>query len=527
MATLYEHILKYQDKTTPAIYYENKTISYVLLHKNIRKMISYLKSKGIKENDVVTVVLPNVPTTIYLLYALDAIGAKQNIIHPLTPFEGILQAMEDTSSKNLIVLETLYQEHTLEFEEASYNIFFVNPMYDNNLFMRKAFYFKYKGIKENDHMFKIDKFHKEEEYVGEINHDDKKDSIFLHSGGTTGNPKIIALSDQAFNNLSSKIDGIVPSSLEGKSMLAVLPHFHGFGLGMGIHSPLYKGATTAIMMKFNSNKIIKWINQNKINFIIGIPLLYTKLFENKKFLKCHYENLEYLFIGGDNCSTELIEKTNNFFKEKGIDCALLEGYGLTETVTVSNVNTKENQKVGSVGKPLEGIKIQIRDEELNLLKPNEVGEVFISGDTLMNGYFNNPKATQETKLVIDDEEWIRTGDLGYLDEDGFLFIKGRKKRLIKISGINVYPSEVENLVSRIEGVRHAALIYFEESKKMSLFVTIHKEQVDDQEQLIKEIDKNIKNKFTKYAWPKTIHIVEHFPRTKMGKIDYKEFKDLD
>ena len=490
-------------------------------------MITYLKNKGIKEDDVVTIVLPNVPVTIYLLYALNAIGAKQNIIHPLTPFDGIIKAMEDTSSKNLIILETIYQERMIEFDEANYNIFFVNPMYDKNIFMRHAFYLKFKGIKENDHMFKIDHFHKEKEYVGEINHDDLKDSIYLHSGGTTGNPKIIALSDASFNNLSSKIDGIVPSSLEGKSMLAVLPHFHGFGLGMGIHSPLFEGATTAIMMKFDGDKIIKWINQGKINFIIGIPLLYTKLFENKKFMKCKMENLEYLFIGGDNCSRDLITKTNAFFKKKGIDCALLEGYGLTETVTVCNVNTKENQKVGSVGKPLQGIKVQIRDENLNLLKPNEVGEVFVSGNTLMNGYYHNPKATQETKMVIDEEEWIRTGDLGYLDEEGFLFIKGRKKRLIKIAGINVYPSEVENLVSNMDGVRHAALIYFKDENKLKLFVTIEEDKIKDKELLKKEIETQVKNNFTKYAWPKEIEIVKHFPRTKMGKIDYKGFEKLN
>lgn len=524
METLYESIAKYQNKDIVAMYYENKKINYKTLISNIHKMVNYLREEGIKEGDVVTLVLPNVPSCIYAFYALNAIGAIENILHPLTPLPKIIESMEKTKSKVLITLGTLYQEINKNYYDSDIKFFLVNPMYDNNLLMRKMFYLKFKKPKGKN-IYNLEDFRKHSDAVKIKHHDSSQNSIYLHSGGTTGNSKIIALSDESFNNLSAKVDGII-DDLTNKSMLAVLPTFHGFGLGMGIHAPLSQGATLALMMKFNLNKIIKYINQNKFNYIIGIPHLYEKLLESKKFLNSKLENLDYCFVGGDNVSVKLIERFNKTMAEHHSKAKMYEGYGLTETVTVCCVNTKKDYKIASVGKPIRGIEIKIKNDDLEDLPVNEVGEIFISGNTLMNEYLFDSKTIKETLLNIDGKTWVRTGDMGYLDEEGFLFIKGRKKRIIIISGYNVYPNEVEKVAMENDKVFNATLVYFEKDKPhTNLYIIKNKDSIISDEELRNEIMAELRANFIKYSLPSKIIFMEKFPRTSVGKIDTLKFID--
>ena len=526
MSTLYESLKKNENIKVNALYFENKSYTFKEVVKNVEKMVTYLQSKGIKENDVVTVVLPNVPVTIYLFYALNAIGAIQNIVHPLTPAKQIVKTMEETNSKHAIVLATIYQDDKELFDNSKYSFFFVNPVHDQSFLMRNVFYLKYKKVKENNHLFLIDNFRKCKETSDIKTHDSSKTSIYLHSGGTTGTPKVICLSDDSLNNLADKVDGIIEGKIEGKSMLAVLPSFHGFGLGMGIHAPLYNKAASALMIKFNSKKVIKWINQNKVNLVIGVPLLYQKLMKDENFEKSKLSNLEFCFIGGDNVPPSLINHFNEVMEKHNSSAKLLEGYGLTETVTVCNVNTKTNNKVGSVGKPLKGIVNVIKDENLNTLKPNEIGEVYVAGNTLMNGYLNDELASKSTIVNIDGVDYIKTGDLGYIDEEGFLFLKGRMKRMFKISGINVYPSEVEKIATDNEDIHDASLEYFNEGKPhMVLFVIKNHNSLKSEEQIKEELMAQLKEKVLKYSLPNKIVFMNEFPKTNVGKIDHKAFKD--
>ena len=159
--TLYEKILKYDNSKLNALYYVDKKVSFIQLLSNIRKLVTYFSKKGIKKGDIVTVVLPNIPSSIYTFYALDALGAIQNIIHPLTTFDKIIETMEQTGSNNVVLLATNYQDNEKYINESKYHFFFANPMYDNSLLLRHMFYFKFKKPKENSHIFLLDKFYKE------------------------------------------------------------------------------------------------------------------------------------------------------------------------------------------------------------------------------------------------------------------------------------------------------------------------------------------------------------------------------
>lgn len=523
---LYERILNYNNSDINALYYNNKSISYKQMMINIRKMANFLSLKGIKKGDVVTVVLPNIPVTIYTFYALNALGVIQNIIHPLTSFENIIKSMENTNSKSVILLSTYYKENINTINALDYKFFFVNPLNDNSFVERNIFYLKYPKPKSSNYIYLLDKYIKYEE-IGRLPSTlDDETSIYLHSGGTTGTPKTICLSNESINNLVNKMHEIVGEDTVGKSMLAVLPMFHGFGLGMGVHAPLSNGAASCLMMKFDAKKVVKYINQGKINYIIGVPLLYQKLLKEPGFIKSKLNRLECAFIGGDNVNISLINEFNQLMKENKSNCRMYEGYGLTETVTVCSVNSKNNYKIGSVGMPLKDLEIIVLDENQKRVNDNTVGEVYVSGDTLMNGYLNDDKSTSLTIANINDKKYIKTGDLGYLDNEGYLFLKGRKKRMYKIHGINVYPNEVEKIVSENKYVYDSSLEYFSEpSPLLVLFVIKHK-NINLSEDLIKEdIINELKKRVLKYSLPKEIIFVDEFPKTNVGKIDHNKFKN--
>jgi long-chain acyl-CoA synthetase len=353
--------------------------------------------------------------------------------------------------------------------------------------------------------------------------------VYLHSGGTTGTPKAIALSDDALNNLSDKMVDVLgeeAKDIHNHGMMAVLPTFHGFGLGIGVHTPLKLGFRCVLFMKFEPKKILRAIDRGDVTLLIGIPLLYQKLMNHPMFAKTDFSHLEACYVGGDNVPTSLLASFNEMMEKRGSHCLMQEGYGLTETVTVCNVNTRAQYRLGSVGKPLTGMVNEIRDENGNLLGHNAVGEVYVGGNTLMNGYLHDQEATAQTVVEVEGRRMIRTGDLGYVDSDGFLFLKGRKKRVFKISGMNVYPAEIEKLVTDNNDVRDASLEFFEEPKPHTVLFVIREQNCQKTE---KELAANlmalISQHQLKYALPQRVIFLSSFPQTAVGKIDHSAFRE--
>lgn len=524
---MYRSLLKHENKETVAIRFENKEISYKILLANIRKTVSFFRRLGVQEGDVVTLALPNVPAGVYALYALNAMGAVMNIIHPLSPAEEIIRTAKETGSTAIVALSTLCKAHGEAFSQSGIKTVFVNPMADVSSLMKTLCYFKYGKAKGKQGLYDLEGYKKEKEDQTYSHRDPALPCIYLHSGGTTGASKIIELSADALNNLVARSDDLLPYGIAGKSILAVLPAFHGFGLGMGIHAPLYWGATSALMTKFDAAKTLKWIHSGKVNVILGVPLLYQKLMKHPAFADDDLTHIECAFVGGDNVPPSLIESFNTLMEENGSIGRMLEGYGLTETVTVCTVNTHKEFRMGSVGKPLRDIEITVRDENQTILPPGTVGEVYIAGDTLMNGYYKDPEATGKTVLTLEGKPWVRSGDLGYLDEEGYLFLKGRIKRVYKIAGINVYPAEVEKIATDLtEDIHDAALELFGSPKPhLTLFLIRNKNSSHTEEEIRETVMGNISRRMTKYCIPEKVIFLESFPKTKVGKTDHKAFKE--
>ena len=527
MTTIFDKIRENKnDEKNIALFYKGRNFTYKDFNINVAKTAKMLKSIGIKEGDVVTLSLPNIPSCIYSLYALNSIGAIINILHPLTQFNTVIEKMDYTNSKYAILLETLYKDNIDFIKKSDKTFIFANPVYDDGFFKRHFFYFKYCKAKNSKNVYNFDDFRKYEEEKIFENIDGTKTAFLIHSGGTTGDPKIIELSTNSVIKMAKS--KAVEEALTSRSVLGVLPIFHTFGLNIGIISTLYRNGTVYLMPKFNAKETLEAINKNKLNVIIGIPAMIKKLAEEKNFNKTKFSNLKACFIGGDKANLDVIESFNKILKDKNSECKICEGYGLTEASCVISTNTNKDYKIESVGKPLETITIKIFNEDGEEVKTGEVGEICVSGERLMNKYFKDEEGTKKSIVEINGIRWLKTGDCGYIDEDGFLFLKGRKKRIFKISGVSIYPVDVENIAMEFkDDITNSSLEFFAEPKPhMILFLIKNKNSQKDNNEIIKEIYSAIKSKTIKYNWPENIVFVKEFPMTNLGKIDHKKFVDL-
>ena len=531
-STLYENFLFSVEKDPKSLcltFFEKKFSRKHVLER-INEVSYSFKKMGIKENDIVTICLPNLPETIYSLYALNQIGAIANLVHPLMNHRQLLSNMEKVNSKLLIALD-VQPDAYLDFNEHGIKLILASCEDEMPYIFKKVYEKEFKEqlnkLKAIDYISFNSLF--DQGALKEFDKDYQKDAIYLHSGGTTSDPKTIALSSYAMNALAYNGYEIInkkENEVRDFAMLAVLPIFHGFGLCMGVHTILVGGGNLYLMVKFNSKTVANLVNRDKVNCIIGVPVMFERLLKEKSFNSKKLRHLQNAFIGGDFVAKELIRRFNKRMEDNGSACRLYEGYGLTETVTVATVNTETNHRENSIGKPLRnvGVKIFTHEGEFRECKPNEVGEIYLTGETLMNGYRFEKNHIDPYYIDEDGTKYIKTGDIGYLDEDGFLFFKQRIKRIAKINGIPVYPSEIENYLMELEGVKECAINVEKDERHgniLSLHIAFEDESYKKSE---KELIDYIKDKFGVYAMIKKVHYYKHLPKTMVMKIDYNKLE---
>ncbi len=531
--TIYESV-RQSAKHTPgaiALIYQGKKFSYALLKKRINQYAHKLVEMGFKNDDVITVSLPNIPQAVYLLYAINQIGAIANLIHPLMKREQLEEIIDNVGSKILFTLDINYEQFA-SLEEKGIKVISVSPATELPTVFRKAY--EALNAKKLSFLNGVDKSRFDKAFAGkkEFKKFEKnyyKDSFYLHSGGTTGKSKTIALSNFSLNALAENgLDILCTKKLNDKKMLAVLPMFHGFGLCMGIHALLCYGGTDVLMPKFNTDQTIKYIKKNQLNILIGVPTLYEALLLKKDFKGKKLKNLDVAFVGGDFVSSALIDKFDKRMSIANSDCRLFEGYGLTETVTVLSVNTHNHHKEGTVGRILDNVRVKTKSLETGLdLPEGEPGELYISGETLMNGYRFDSETNNESTFETDSlgKKWIKTGDYGRVDEDKFIYFMQRLKRIIKVNGINIFPSEIENVVASLPYIFECAAVGVNDEVRgemIKLFVVLAHDY--NGEKPVEEINNTIKNRCGVFAVPKEIVFMDSFPKTLVGKIDTKLLK---
>ena len=350
-------------------------------------------------------------------------------------------------------------------------------------------------------------------------------AVILYSGGTTGTTKGIVLTNRNFNALSSQIIAANPMFCPGDRMLAAMPLFHGFGLGVCVHSMLSQGGRCILIPRFTAKSYGKQIVKYKCNFIAGVPTLYEALLRLKSMNKADFSSLKGVFSGGDSLSVELKKKLDSFLQEHNAKIQVREGYGTTETVTACCLTPPSKFKEGSIGIPLPDVYIKIvRPGTKEELAYGEEGEILLAGPTVMKEYMNHPEETAETLRKHDDGlTWVYTGDLGSMDEEGYVYFRGRAKRMIISSGYNIYPSQIENILDAHESVQMSCVIGVPDSyrmQKVKAFVKLGA-GVEANEETRDNIMNYCRKNIAKYAMPYEIEFREELPKTLVGKVAYR------
>lgn len=526
-----------------ALSFMGRRISYQSLLESIDRAAACLGLIGFKAGDVATICLPNVPHAVIFFYAVNRLGGICNMVHPLTPAEEMSHYIRTTRSDYLIILDAMLVKQTEMLDNSRIKRTIVCSFMDYLNLGLKVGFFVTRGrkiaaspkrepyLKWNDFMALAEAgpYHR----VKNAN----DCAVYLHSGGTTGTPKSIMLSSYNFNVLavqSPQIIGIRDAENydpAGLSMVTILPLFHGFGLCMGLHAMLVMGMTSILVPQFSPEILADVIVKEKPSYIAAVPTLFEGIMKNAKLKNADLSCLKAVFCGGDTLTADLKDRFDAFVRDHKGTCTLREGYGMTETVTVCAVNPMLDARDNSVGLPLSDVLMKvIKPGTMEDVEPGQDGEFCIHAPTMMLGYLDDPEATAETiRLHPDGLRWVHTGDFGNMDSDGYFHFKQRIKRILKVSGIPVFPSQVEDAASSVPGVRMACAIGVPHPYKMQvvkLFV-VPDENVTDLDALRKAIISHCEKTMIQYAVPREIEFCQDLPRTKVGKIDFVSLERIE
>lgn len=517
--------------------YYGKNVTYKGLLNQIDLVAKALKKIGVKENERVTICMPNTPESISSFYAINKIGAVANMIHPLSGENEIKYYLNTSNSKILIAIDLTWDKISNIIKETKVKKVIVVSVKESMPLLLKFGYTITKDKKINKPiaskkiLFWNDfiKLGKEYSKVNKIDKTGKNEAVILYSGGTSGYPKGIVLSNLNFNALALQSIEACACLEEKDKVLSIMPIFHGFGLGICIHTVLNFGGCAIILPQFSAKTFDKLLKKYKPNVIAGVPTLYEALLNNKNIQKMNLSFLKCVISGGDSLSINLKKKIDSFLKEHGANIQIREGYGLTECVTGSCLTPMNFYKEGSIGIPYPDTYYKIvkpnTEEEL---ENNKEGEIVISGPSVMVGYLNNKKETNNTlKKHKDGLVWLHTGDLGYMDEDGFVYFKQRLKRMIVSSGYNIYPQHIENIIDSHQSVLMSCVVAKKHPYKKEIpkaFIVL-KEEVEDLNQIKKEILDICSKNLPKYSIPSEIEFRKSLPKTLVGKIAYTQLTE--
>lgn len=535
--SLYEQVLrsskKYPDNT--AYQYFNRKITYKKFIKQIDRVAISFKKLGLKKGDVVTICMPNLPEALITFYALNKLGAIANMLHPLSAEEEIKDSLISTKSKYLIMIDMFYSK-IKDSIRSTYvrKVIFVSAANSMNMFMGIAYKItqikKYKRYPRNKFFMSWNKFKNISLFSKDkINRSFGKDTpaVILHSGGTSGKPKNVVIQNRSFI-LAAKQESIALNRLHaGDCCLAIMPNFHGFGLSVLMHTPLALGCYTILIPQFNAKKFDTLFKKTKPTCVLGVPTLFEAL------INCHNEKnldlsfLKYVVSGGDFLNKKLEDRINEYLKEHNSTAIVTQGYGLSEALAAVCLAHDDVNKSGSVGIPLPGNHIKIINPSTRKSVPfNVVGEICVHSKALMMGYLNNESETNEALQVHDDGHvWLHTGDLGYMDEDGFVFYKGRQKRMIITSGYNVYPSHIEEVIESHPAVLQCTVVgvphpYKQEVPKAFIVLKEGFHGIFIKSEIREYCRKNL----AKYMVPYEFVYRKKLPKTKLGKVDFKKLQ---
>jgi len=540
--TMYEMIASAAKRKPDHVAYVfmGKKTTYPEFMKRIEAAAKGLYKMGIRKGDKVTICMANTPQALDCFYALNRIGAIPNMIHPLSAAQEIAFYLNFSKSKAILTLDQFYEKvASIQPQLENPTKILIAKVADelpiplNVLYPMTKAARAVKKLPKTGYTLWYDMVRagKDVKLPPISNRYDECGAI-LYSGGTTGTTKGIMLSNLNFNALGLQTiaaSGFTMDEISDMKMLSVMPVFHGFGLGIGIHTALIAGGTCILIPQFNVKIYAETLVKQKPNLIPGVPTLFEALLRAENLEGVDLSFLKGIFSGGDSLSPELKRKVDAFLKDHGCSEQIREGYGTTECVTASCLTPKDYARQGSIGVPFPDTFYKIVEPgTTNEVEANIEGEICISGPTVMLGYMDNPEETKQTlRRHYDGRIWLHTGDLGHMDQDGFVYFRQRIKRMIVTSGYNVYPSQLENIIDGHEKVLLSCVIGVKDPyrvQKVKAYV-VPMPGVEPTEELKKEILDYCSGRIAKYAMPREIEFRKELPKTLVGKVAYRVLEE--
>ena len=485
-----------------ALFVDDEKISYAEVLLKVDKLASFLAQKGVKKNDKVALFVRNSPEFIDAVFAISKLGA---IVVPINTFlkEDELSYILEDSGTSVLIASAIHDK-VVNSSTASSLCNFI--LWEGEC--------ETQGMKH--HTFEeVLKHTSSVEYKARSLEDT---AVLIYTSGTTGKPKGAMLSNK--NVLSNAESGRRTINVKPKDRAIVfLPMFHSFTFSIGVILPLYVGGSIVIIKSIQPfSNIFKQTLLKRVTLFFGIPDVYNALAKAKLPWYFMWFNSVRAFISG---AAALQPKTLDAMAKKFKRATLLEGYGLSEASPAVSMNTFKKQKAGSVGTALYGYEMKIVDDEMSEVDRGMIGDIIVKGDNVMQGYLNRPTATDETII----NGWLITGDLGYMDDEDFLFIVDRKKDLIISKGINVYPREIEEVVDVYDGVGASAVIGIVDEKSGEVPV-VYIELEEGRESFDEAgLKKYMREHLANYKIPKQIHMIKELPKNATGKVLKRALKE--
>ena len=549
--TAYQYMVSQNEDnlSTKAIMYYGKKISYKNYIDMIDETSRRLYNLGIIEGEVVTVMSIANPELEILFYALNKLGAVINLIDVRSDYKQIKKYLMEVKSSTVVVMDNFLPEFDKCMEDEDIdniveNVITLSP-YNSVLFPFNVLAEK-KSRKEDSNLYsKIDEIKKKNKYM---TWDDlmsvhkyryprypryKKNMVaaLVHTGGTTGVPKTVKLSNENFNAMAIQYKSLNANYNKGDTFLNGIVPFVAYGIVVTIHMPMCLGMTNIIAPILSPKEFTEFMIKYKPNHTITVPTYVEHFVHDRKADSMNWKCLKNLGIGGDYFSEQSEIYVNEFLKNHGSSSIAEKGYGMTENSSTAGVCLVGVNKTNSLGIPLPlntyGIFERGTDKEL---KYGEEGEICITGPTAMLGYLDNEEEEGKViKIHSDGKKWIHSEDVGIIDEDGFLFFKGRYKRLIPHGGFKLYPSYIEGVIMKHPDIDNCCVISIPDKvygASPEAHVVIKKDSVSELKKLKEELIKLCQDKLPSYSQPEDFIFEEDLPLTSVGKVDYKKVEKM-
>ena len=520
--TMYNAVVKTAETYPHSIAYDfmGNESTYQQMIEQIDQCARSLASLGLKPGDRMTISMPTSPQAVICFYAINKIGAIASMIHPLSPPKQIEFFLNLSSSNFALTIDSVYPNFKQILENTNLKGLILTKFSRDVIDVEDS----QQIIWWNDIMAKS------YPETPEFEMDPDEMAVILYSGGTTGVPKGIMLSNYNFIAEGTQVATWLNLS-DKDSSLAILPIFHGFGLGVCINAIFMGGGKSILVPSFTPDQVADLIENKKPTLIFGVPTLYEALNRNPKFQKTNLSFLKAAFCGADTLPRTTKEKFEEICKNNGSDVQLREGYGLTETVTGICAMPLGEYREKSIGIPMSDMMMKVVEIGTSTeVSIGQEGELCIHGPAVMLGYLNKPEETKKTLKKHDDGKiWLHTGDIATMDKEGFFYFKLRLKRMIKSSGFNVYPAQVEDVLYNHPDVLEACVIGVPDEKQVQIvkaFVVLNdisKENPKLAEDIIKFCQENL----LKWCCPREIEFSKQLPKTLVGKIDFKLLEEQE